>query len=384
MKRVMVLQHQNDMMYSREFFLLEIPEEINVLFYTVCVLFTVAAGIVTFGRIDDVVKVSGIVRTKENVSSVKNVIAGKIIEIDYKPGQKVCRGDILYKIDPSIYNAQRESLTAEQKDLKIKQEGIQSLITSYARNKNMVSRKNPAAYTRFKSYLKQKQELLVKLQIAEQLYKDEINNPPVLKNMKNIEAGKKEYELAQAELDSCKADFIAKLYSENDSLDLAYKTNTQNLAKIDNQYLFLLIRSPVDGYVQEISSLNTGDYIEADKSVLNIVPNDKKSFRVEIQIPPKDMGKIKSGMKVKYRLSAFPYFEYQGAEGKITAVDPDIRSGSSNSLYYSVYADIDRIEFSNRHGNSFPIRAGLETNVRIVLETNTILYFILKKMDFLY
>jgi membrane fusion protein, peptide pheromone/bacteriocin exporter len=384
MKRVIVLQHQNDMLYSREFFLLEIPEEINVLFYTICILFAVAAGIIIFGRIDDVIKVSGIVRTKENVSSVKNVIAGQIIEIDYKPGQKVYRGDILYKIDPSIYNAQRESLSAERKDLKTKQEGIQSLIISYDKNKNMVSKKNPAAYTRFESYIKQQQELSVKLQIAEQLYKDEINNPPAFRNMKNTASRQKEYELAQTELDSSKADFIAKLYSEQDALDLECKTNTQNLSKIDNQYLFLQIRSPVDGYVQEISSLNTGDYIQADKSVLNIIPNDKKSFRVEIQIPPKDMGKIKSGMKVKYRLSAFPYFEYQGAEGKITAVDPDIRSSSSNSFYYSVYADIDRIEFSNRHGNSFPIRAGLETNVRIVLETNTILFFILKKMDFLY
>ena len=56
----------------------------------------------------------------------------------------------------------------------------------------------------------------------------------------------------------------------------------------------------------------------------------------------KDMGKIKEGLKVKYRLSAFPFFEYKGAEGTITAVDPDIRSGDSGMLYYIVYADLDR------------------------------------------
>ena len=44
---------------------------------------------------------------------------------------------------------------------------------------------------------------------------------------------------------------------------------------------------------------------------MNIVPNDNENFRVEIQISPKDMGKITEGKKVKYRLSAFPFYEYQ-------------------------------------------------------------------------
>ena len=108
------------------------------------------------------------------------------------------------------------------------------------------------------------------------------------------------------------------------------------------------------------------------------------TFRVEMQISPKDMGKIKSGLKVKYRLSAFPFFEYKGAEGIITAVDPDIRSGNNGLLYYIVYADLDRVVFKNRHGDSFPVRSGLETDARIVLETESIIYYILRKIDFLY
>ena len=141
----------------------------------------------------------------------------------------------------------------------------------------------------------------------------------------------------------------------------------------------------MSGYVQEISSLNVGDYLESNSKVLNIIPNDNENFRVEIRIAPKDMGKINIGQKVKYRLSAFPYFEYKGAEGFITSIDPDIRALEENGgFYYSVYADIDRVNFSNRQGDSFPIRAGLETDVRIVLERKPIIYFILKKLDFLY
>ena len=95
------------------------------------------------------------------------------------------------------------------------------------------------------------------------------------------------------------------------------------------------------------------------------------------------MGKIKPGLKVKYRLSAFPFFEYKGANGIITSVDPDIRISDQGKVYYIVHADIDRVLFVNKKGESFPIKAGLETSSHIVLERNTILSYILRKMDFI-
>ena len=192
------------------------------------------------------------------------------------------------------------------------------------------------------------------------------------------------YKLALADLESFKKNFISTINSELNDKEKEIYDIQQNIIKLDNQYLFLEVKAPMDGYVQELASLNVGDYIESNSQVLNIVPNDNENFRVEIQISPKDMGKIKSGLKVKYRLSAFPFFEYKGAEGIITAVDPDIRSGNNGLLYYIVYADLDRVVFKNRHGDSFPVRSGLETDARIVLETESIIYYILRKIDFLY
>ena len=93
MKKVMVVQHQNTMVYSKEFLQLKVPSEINVLLYTIIFLFTTALVFLFVGKIDDVIKIHGIVRTEGNISSVKNVISGKIIEINFKPGQKVFKGD---------------------------------------------------------------------------------------------------------------------------------------------------------------------------------------------------------------------------------------------------------------------------------------------------
>ena len=383
MKNQVILKHHNHLKSSREFFLMKVPEELDVFFYSIIFFVVIALMIVIFGKIDDVVKVRGIVRTKENVSSVKNVIAGKITEISYEPGQKVCKGDELFKIDSTIFEAQKENLLAVKKDLINKLEVVELLIQSFELEKNVIPHEEILAFTRFDSYLKSLNELKMNALIAQKLYQDEMENPKAMQSKKNMEMREIEFRLSETSVEKIRADFIRDLYLEKNQLDLEMLQTEKELTALENQYDFLVVRAPVDGFVQEVSSLNVGDYLSGNSVVLNIVPNDLKNFRVEIQIPPKDIGKIKVGLKVKYRLSAFPFFEYKGAEGVVTSIDPDIRGTESGNLFYSVYADIDRIEFENNRGEKFPIKAGLETDTRIVLETRNILYFVLKRMDFL-
>ena len=262
--------------------------------------------------------------------------------------------------------------------------GLNLLIKSYNANKNLCEITDMLTYSRFEAYLKNKEVLEIKSEISQKEYKYENQKPETIRNAYEVGMKLQALNLSNADLNSFKTNFIATINSElNEKLNALYECQ-QNLSKLDNQFMFLEIKAPMSGYVQEISSLNVGDYLEANTKVLNIVPNDNENFRVEIRISPKDMGKVTIGQKVKYRLSAFPYFEYKGAEGFITSIDPDIRTSTEgNRIYYSVYADIDRINFSNRHGDTFPIRAGLETDVRIVMERKSIIYFILKKLDFI-
>lgn len=384
MKKIIILKHQNEMNFSRDFFEMEVPKELSRIIYIIVSICVFIISVVIFGKIDDVIKTNGFVRTKENISSVRNVISGKIVELNYKPGQKVYKNDVLYKIDSSIYDAQRNTLVCEIKDLENKINGLNLLIKSYYKNKNLCNINDLLTYSRFEAYLKNKEVLEIKTSITEKEYNYEKSKPLTMRNDYDVEMKLQSLNLVKADLMSFKTNFIASLNSELNEKEKILYESQQSLLKLENQYLFLEVKSPMTGYVQEISSLNVGDYLESNSKVLNIIPNDNENFRVEIQISPKDMGKITLGQKVKYRLSAFPYFEYKGAEGVIISVDPDIRTSSDGKYaYYSVYAEIDRINFSNRHGETFPIRSGLETDVRIVMDRKPIVYFILKKLDFI-
>lgn len=384
MKKVIILKHINNLKYSKEFFFMKIPHSVNILFYSVVLFFFIGIGILIFGKVDEVIKVYGVVRTMENVSAVKNVISGKVIKINYEPGLYVHKGDLLYSLDPVSYEAQKKDLENNILDLEEKISGNDFLIQSYKANKNLVPKNNELYYTKFEVFLLQKKELTVKKQVAKLLYDEERNNPPAIRNNKNVELKKNDYELSENTLDLYCNSFIQSLYTEKNNLDLSFSKANADYKSLVSSYDFLNIYSPVDGYVQEVSSINVNDFIQADVNVVNIVPDDLTNFRVELKVPAKDIGKIKEGMKVKYRLSAFPFFEYKGATGVIKSMDADIRTNPNNgALYYVLYADIDKTRFSNSRGETYLLKAGIETDARIILEKNRIIYYLLKKIDFI-
>ena len=115
MKKTIILKHQNDMKYSRDFFQMEIPKELSSTIYIIVVICLLILSVIIFGRIDDVIKTNGYIRTKENVSSVNNVIAGKIIELNFiispKNGQKIPKiTNLQYNKGRANYGTKKKSI----------------------------------------------------------------------------------------------------------------------------------------------------------------------------------------------------------------------------------------------------------------------------------
>jgi len=214
------------------------------------------------------------------------------------------------------------------------------------------------------------------------LLKEE-NQPESLYNRQNVNEARMNYDLCSAEFERYKTGFLAEIVQKKKNLELEKEGIFQDLLRTLEQAEFLEVRAPVSGFVQEVALLNEGDYLSAEQVVLVIVADDSENFKIEMSVPTKDIGEIVPEMTVKYRLSAFPFFEYKGAEGKILYIDSDVREGSDGRMYYRVYADIDRSIFTSKQGNSYSIKAGIEVDARIVKEKISVVHFIFRKLDFL-
>lgn len=379
----LVLEHGNMMYFSREIMELTVPKEVNTVFYTIiCIIVLLLISLASV-RINDVVKTAGIVKTKSNNSTVNNVIAGKINKIFYKPDQFVREGDILYSLDDEIFLSLKKDLEAQLLDSENKQFCVDQLIESFYSQKNLISPDNLYVYSQLDEYLKTLAYMNRQTEILENRYIYENNLPEVLRVQRNVDESFLNYKLSLEELEKFKSSFLADAVKRKEELRLENERFRQELLRLEEQYSFLVLRAPISGFVQEISSLNEGDYVFASQAVLNIIPKDEQNFRIELHIPPKSIGKICPNMSVKLRLSAFPFFEYKGATGKIESIDSDVRKSSSGNLYYCVYTDIDRVIFANKKNENYLLRPGIEVDARIVLEKITLMSYILKKMDFI-
>lgn len=408
--KMLVLEHGNKMFYSREIIQLHIPREINLMFYTILVLTFCVIFLLLFCQINDVIKVNGCVRTETNNSTVRNVIAGKIDALYYKPEQFVEKGDLLYSINPEIQKSMEQELRLRLQDCEEQLECMNALLEGAygfdgtdclyrevesgepgaevlsrdikffeARNgslSDVLVKSKLDEYFGNLTYFEKQMEIL-----EYRLFKEK-NQPETFYNKQKVEEASMSYDLCLAEFKRYKAGFWADIIQKKKSYELQRDEILQELKRSLEQVEFLDVRAPVSGFVQEVALLNKGDYVSAEETVLVIVPDDSRNFRVEMSIPTKDIGEIVPGMTVKYRLSAFPFFEYKGAEGKILSVDSDIRGSAEGNVYYRVYSDIDKTIFTNRRGNSYSIKAGIEVDARIVKERISVLHFFLRKLDF--
>lgn len=383
MSEILKVHSKRSLPATKEYFLIDIPKENSFMLFSILIFVVISLFIVSFCKIDDVVKAKGIVRVSGNVSSLENMVSGKISSIYFERGQKVEEGKLLYTLDTSMLDLQKENLERQEKDIAQKLSDAKILRESLSANKNLCRKQSQKAWFRFETYLNEKNELEIRRNLAQKAYDLEKEKPAAFTNQTVLEQRKMELDYASSALEAYKSSFSSAINSEIYEYTLAHERNQTEKEALEKQYEYLNVTAPVSGYVQVFSSLNVGDFLEKGAKVINIIPDNSTAFRVEISVPPKDMGKISDGLSVKYRFSAFPFFEYKGAEGKITAVDPDIRKSEDNKLYYCVYADMDKSEFSNRRGKSYPVKAGLETDTRIVLERDTILKLFLRKMDFI-
>jgi hypothetical protein len=138
---------------------------------------------------------------------------------NYKPGQKVEKGTFLYKIDPAIYDSQRENLVAEQNNLIERLSGLEELFISYNQNKNLVDKKNVVAYTRFESFKTNLEKLIIQTNISYETLKNEENLPVSLRNQKTITQYKMNYDYNQKTVESYKADFLKTINQEKNDLE---------------------------------------------------------------------------------------------------------------------------------------------------------------------
>ena len=141
-----------------------------------------------------------------------------------------------------------------------------------------------------------------------------------------------------------------------------------------------VIRAPVSGVVTNIA-VNLGQSVAADAPLATVLPKGS-GLHVELLVPTRAIGFVKTGQDVMLRYDAFPYERFGQYHGRIVDIgrnvwSPGDRVGplSAKEPVYRVDVGLDKQSVAAL-GQEFPLRPGMSVNADLLLEKRTLFEWI--------
>jgi len=145
---------------------------------------------------------------------------------------------------------------------------------------------------------------------------------------------------------------------------------------LEDQVSRTLVRSPMNGIVQNIFVNTIGGVIKPGQEIMEIVPSDE-TLLVEVKIKPKDIAFIYFGQKAIVKFTAYDFSIYGGLDGKVVLISPDTIKDEKDNVFYTVRIKTDKNTIG-RDGEDLKIIPGMTVSVDIITGQKSVLDYILK------
>ncbi|MBB1312998.1 HlyD family type I secretion periplasmic adaptor subunit [Aliivibrio sp. SR45-2] len=146
----------------------------------------------------------------------------------------------------------------------------------------------------------------------------------------------------------------------------------QELSKVREREQLEIIRSPVDGTVQQLSIYTLGAVLQPAQNLMIIVPENLVQ-QAEIQILNKDIGFVYPGQSVMIKVDAFPYTRYGTIEAELLSISRDSTTDERLGLVFPAQVKLknNNIAINGQHVELTPgmsVVAEIKTDKRRIID----------------
>ena len=145
---------------------------------------------------------------------------------------------------------------------------------------------------------------------------------------------------------------------------------------LEDQVSRTVVRSPMDGIVQELFVHTIGGVIRPGADIIEIVPSNQ-TLLVEVKIKPSDIAFIYFGQKAIVKFSAYDFSIYGGLEGEVVLISADTIKDEKDEVFYTVRIKTDK-NYLGDAKKPLKIIPGMTVSVDIITGKKSVLDYILK------
>ncbi|CAN5526715.1 HlyD family type I secretion periplasmic adaptor subunit [soil metagenome] len=140
-----------------------------------------------------------------------------------------------------------------------------------------------------------------------------------------------------------------------------------------------VVRSPVDGYVLDLTQSTIGGVVGSGELVMSVVPANAPLL-ITAKIKPADIDDVRVGMNAKVRLTAFNYRKVNPVEGEVIAVSADqLTDPKTGEGYFRADIRIPPSQLATLPKGA-KLSPGMPAAVSIVTGTRTILSYVVSPL----
>lgn len=279
------------------------------------------------------IRSTGVVEASSTVA-VKSRIGGQLVEVNFKDGQDVKQGDLLFRIDPRPLESQlQQAIAAQYRNQAQLQQAIANQVraeTTIAQAK--ANKDRDAAQSQFADFQRKSYDSLYTEGAISRVQAEQFRTNAIV-SQANVNASGSAIDTTIAAAESTKAD-----------IEAAKANLAAGEALIENarvQLSYTEIYSPINGKVSSLK-VNQGNLIKADADtpLVNIV--QVKPIYVTFTVPEKSLAQIKQYQKRgKLKVQALVPNDKKPIEGELTFIDSLVDTTTGTVQLKATFANLD-------------------------------------------
>jgi membrane fusion protein, adhesin transport system len=142
-----------------------------------------------------------------------------------------------------------------------------------------------------------------------------------------------------------------------------------------------VLTSPVEGLVKNIRANTLGGVVTTGSPIMEIVPLTDEVL-VETRIKPAEVGYLRVGQKARIKVGGFDYNVFGGLQGQVEYISPDALGEAEKGADARYYRALIRAEKSTLRykGKTVQVIPGMTASVEVKIGERSVLSFLLRPM----
>jgi len=382
----------------------------------------------SFTQIDEVVRGEGKVIPSGQTKVLQHLEGGIISEILVSPGDRVTKGQVLYRLENEYFDAdlkskeielmayeakaQRVKALIDEDDKLVFSDAFKKLLPRIIENEMFIFREEKIKYQNkieiAKDQLRQKELKLDELQskfenlsmelrlatenmaIQEDLLKKKVTSrknyiveldkkkkiyTQIEEVRSSIPIVKEEIKEWQRKIKTVQSDEKSKLYEQYSLVQVEIKKlQEKNKANIDRDVRKEVV-SPVNGVINMLYFHTVNGIVKAGDKMAEITPLED-NLMIEAKIKTSDRALIWVGQNVSIEITSYDFSRYGLLKGKLVGIAPDSTMDKMGNTYYLVKIQANDYQFDK----DSPIMMGMIANINILTSKRTVMHYLLKPL----